>query len=312
MSFFIGYKSAYEYWCHHEMANRSATTKALPKREDKPSAKQLECLRFRYPFLSTPIHAVVTNDASKRNSAKLACHSTGTSLQKRSFVALGSDFYVSTPEACFLQIASTHAFTDLLQVGFEFCGSYARCPESKELISLKPRTSKSHLRNYLAGSGSVSGVIRARRALDFICERSESPMETKLVLLLCLPSSHGGYGLPLPHLNFKLFHPQSMRKDRELYRCDLCWPQQKLAIEYDSSQFHQGVHKQFLDSRRRIAIEHFGLHVLSVTKQQIYDALELHKLAQVIARYLGFYLRIRRKDFPSRRANLRKSLLLDY
>ena len=96
-------------------------------------------------------------------------------------------------------------------------------------------------------------------------------METKLTLLLCLPFKLGGYGLPYPELNYPLYDTQFKKPKKELYRCDLCWPKLKLAIEYDSHQFHATNNKLALDSRRRIAIEQYGLHVISVTKQQVYS-----------------------------------------
>lgn len=133
-------------------------------------------------------------------------------------------------------------------------------------------------------------------------------METKIALLLSLPTSMGGYGIPQPDLNAQVTHSFSGARHPERFRCDLYWPTVKLALEYDSHQYHASSEKVVLDSTRRMKIESKKIHVLSVTKQQIYNPSEFEKLVGVIARYLSHRIRINRKDFNQRRQHLRAKL----
>lgn len=80
-------------------------------------------------------------------------------------------------------------------------------------------------------------------------------METKIALLLSLPTSMGGYGIPQPDLNAQVTHSFSGARHPERFRCDLYWPTVKLALEYDSHQYHASSEKVVLDSTRRMKIE---------------------------------------------------------
>lgn len=88
-------------------------------------------------------------------------------------------------------------------------------------------------------------------------------MESLLSMLLCLPPSLGGFGLPRPELNCPI---ETNEGGIAIRRCDLCWPDQQFALEYDSDTFHSDESKLHLDSSRRSALEKAGVHVVSVTK----------------------------------------------
>lgn len=308
MSLFLGYRSAYEYWCHNDIRRHDTVSVAMPNTASAPSNRELNKAKVLLPFLTLPIHTVVPTVDAKRNLVDLTCH-VNDSLPLKSFARISHNLYVSIPEACYVQLASQLSFVEILMLGSELCGTYAQDQSSNHLISRHPRTSKYHFEQYLNKLHRTHGKSQALRALKYICENSASPMETKLTLLLCLPFKLGGYGLPYPKLNYPLYDTKFKPK-KELYRCDLCWPKLKLAIEYDSHQFHATNNKLALDSRRRIAIEQYGLHVISVTKQQVYSDIAFSELAKVISRYLGIRLRIRSYNFEQQRRKLRSELLL--
>lgn len=93
-------------------------------------------------------------------------------------------------------------------------------------------------------------------------------MESLLSMLLCLPPSLGGFGLPRPELNFPI---ETNEGGVAMRRCDLCWPDQQFALEYDSDAFHSDASELHLDSSRRSALEKAGAHIVSVTKKQVFD-----------------------------------------
>jgi hypothetical protein len=102
------------------------------------------------------------------------------------------------------------------------------------------------------------GVKRQRRILGFADGRSESPMETRLRLLLVLA------GLPKPDLQVRI-----TAEDEFLARADLFYPNSNLVIEYDGS-----THKSSLveDSRRQNRLINAGYRVLRFTAADVLNA----------------------------------------
>lgn len=109
-------------------------------------------------------------------------------------------------------------------------------------------------------------------------------MESLLSMLLCLPPSLGGFGLPRSELNCPI---ETNEGSVAMRRCDLCWPDQQFALEYDSGTFHSDASKLHLDSGRRSALEKAGVHVASVTKNQVFDRGQLFNLATIASKRLG-------------------------
>lgn len=236
-------------------------------------------------------------------------------MPERSFIPISSSTYVSTPEACFLQMARGIPLVKLIVMGYELCGSYAVSPHYREspLIKRQPRTSIPKLKAYLGKVKGVRGSGRADKALRFMIEESASPMETALAMILCLPPSLGGFNLPKPKMNYPITTNRETNYlgDKKVLRCDLCWPEKKFALEYDSDLFHAESRKINKDSKRRTLIEAEGYHVISVTKNQIYDKAALRNIVDVSSRYLGKRIRISTQNFDSKHDELRNLLLFD-
>ena len=119
-------------------------------------------------------------------------------------------------------------------------------------------------------------VNAANLSSSYLVKGSASPMESLLSMLLCLPPSLGGFGLPRPELNYPI---ETNEGGIAIRRCDLCWP--------DSDTFHSDESKLHLDSSRRSALEKAGVHVVSVTKNQVFDRGQLFNLATIASKRLG-------------------------
>ena len=92
-----------------------------------------------------------------------------------------------------------HDLLPSIELGMELCGTYTKAAydtrESFSRYDLPRLTSAQSLEMFLHDNRRIYGVNRAHEALAFVRDKSASPMETALVLLLCLPVSEGGYGL---------------------------------------------------------------------------------------------------------------------
>lgn len=169
------------------------------------------------------------------------------------------------------------------------------------------------MKSYLNKTRGIRGSGKASKALPFIIEESASPMETALAMMLCSPSSLGGFSLPKPKMNYPIITSRETNYlgDKKTFRCDLCWPERKFALEYGSDLFHAESRKINEDSKRRALLEAEGYHVISVTKSQVYDKAALRNIVDVSSRYLGKRVRISRQSFDRRHDELRKLLLFD-
>jgi len=108
------------------------------------------------------------------------------------------------------------------------------------------------LEAYAADRGRRRGAARARRVIELVEPLSESPMETRLRLLLVL----GGLPRPLAQVSLHDEH------GRFVGRPDLYYPGARLGIEYDG-----GTHRDSLveDDRRQNRLLNAGFRLLRFT-----------------------------------------------
>jgi Protein of unknown function (DUF559) len=112
---------------------------------------------------------------------------------------------------------------------------------------------------YAAARSGWPGSARLRRVLDLAEPAAESPMETRLRLLLVLA------GLPRPQAQVPL-HDE---RGRFLGRPDLYYPERRLGVEYDG-----GTHRASLagDDRRQNRLVEAGYRLLRFTAADVQHA----------------------------------------
>lgn len=118
------------------------------------------------------------------------------------------------------------------------------------------------LRGAAAESVGTRGVRKLRQVVDHVEPATESPMETRLRMLLVLG------GLPRPEAQVAIrdrFH-------RFLGRPDLYYREQRLGLEYDGA-----VHRETLaeDNRRQNRLVDAGVRLLRFTAGDIYNTPDL-------------------------------------
>jgi very-short-patch-repair endonuclease len=120
----------------------------------------------------------------------------------------------------------------------------------KRLVSL------AELRAYAAAHPGTQGIAQLRRVLDLAEPAAESPMETRLRLLLVLA------GLPRPRAQVPLHDDRG----RFLGRPDLYYPEHRLGVEYDGA-----THRDSLvdDNRRQNRLLDAGHRLLRFTAADI-------------------------------------------
>ena len=103
------------------------------------------------------------------------------------------------------------------------------------------------------------GVLQLRDLVPLVDPRSESQRESWIRLEIV------DAGLPRPEVQWWV-----VEDGVALWRLDLAYPEQKVAVEYDGEEFHRRTHDQIEhDARRRHWLRAHGWRVIAVTKDDL-------------------------------------------
>lgn len=278
-------------------------------RETGSRSLALACVAAsRIGVASGPVDLLVPRRRSRYTDRDVRCHVFATNLPGHPFVEVVPRVFVASPGLLFSQIAAMLTaglassrivpFAQLASLGYEFCGSYSLDGGNRGFLGRKPVASVAGLSLCLAEVGPVAGAKLARRALGFTCDGAASPAEANIALLLSLPTSCGGRGIPLPRLNDRL------RLDRKAAAFvggvrglspDLLWwargphgEDLPIVMEYDSDLEHADRRSLHRDNGRRSAFREIGARVFTVTADQLYDQRRFGLVAEQLAGAAGW------------------------
>ena len=200
---------------------------------------------------------------------------------------------IVSPEFLFVRMAQKLSFHAAVRLGYELCGTYIVRPDEHAKNEREPLSSIAKLRRFAEHAEAIRGRRKALVALKYVVEGSNSPMETALAMLLCLPCHYGGFGLPKPKMNYsiKLGKEQSRSTGRGEYRCDLYWKESAFALEYYGREWHTGASQVAYDARRQSDLQAQGIEVAVVTHEQLETPDLVEELAKKVARKVGSRIR---------------------
>lgn len=130
-------------------------------------------------------------------------------------------------------------------------------------------------------------------------------MESKLHALLCSPSRIGGYGFPQAVLNHDIRPGRNDNlTEQKYYSVDICWPRQKVGVEY----FGEAEHQDAIHDRRRLdALGALGWKIVVIDKWRLYDPASLDVAVRQIAKHLGRRMRFG-SSWTVKNAQIRRDL----
>lgn len=240
---------------------------------------------------SVPVDVIVNERVGHSASSLCVRHPGRGGVPSGALCAIGNGVYVFTPAYCVLQVAAMggrlvapdvdarFAVVVVAKVACEMCGKYSLAVDSGGScgsIKRDPLTTVGELANVALSSPNVYGVALLRSALPWVVENTRSPKETDVALLMCLPLTLGGYGLPKPLSNFDL-DVRSVRTGFfarwTVCNVDFYWPQARLVVEYDSREYHdeQGQAKVEADDQRADALRALGYTVITIRRNDLYS-----------------------------------------
>lgn len=291
--------------------NRSPLPAIPPQRSDlEPIFDHLENLGVSRHLLQ-PLHTLTSSPMRCRSSSRCYPHVCTFPLPPSTFLALSKGILCAKPALAFIQAGTYLSFPALLELGYELCGTYRIDPRSHEAVfQMEPLVSCAEIRMFIRKHPHLNGAKKAAQALAFLADGSASPRETKAAILLALPKHRGGYGFGTPVMNHEVRATAKARSiaGRNSFRCDLCWPDVRLDVEYQSREFHEGEASRIRDSRRTNALMSMGFNVIAITNEELESLRATDVIASTIAKAIGKRMRKEPTDHMIRKVKLRKEL----
>ena len=256
------------------------------------------------------LEILVPNISKAHRSKEHICRVLKAPIIPGMFCKIENRAYTVSPEMMFAQMATRLGFIELILLGMELCGTYAPCPYANRFDERPAVTTRDRLLGFCQRAVGVRGAATAAKALRWVVDGSNSPAESSLVLLLCLPVRHGGYGFEWPDMNpvTPLGKRASSMLGHPTMRCDLHWVTKHVVVEYDSDQEHLSSQSASRDARRRNVLTYKDVTVITVRKPMITSAFAFDDIVRQLARALGRRLRPRDMAHTPVRSDLRIKL----
>lgn len=277
------------------------------------SANDMRSIDISWLPIGETVDVLVPDTSFRCAPREFTYHVFSGKLPRNAFLAITDRVFMASPELCFAQAASTLALPKLVEFADELCGVYSMQPDCEPgfFTRSKPLTTIAQLQRFVETMPRVPGLAIARRALRFAVEKSASPAETKLEMLLCLPRMLGGGAFGQPIMNYELRLPPKAASmaGKRTYRCDLAWPDRNVAVEYNSMRYHTSNAQVTADDIRKNILEYCGMQVIVAKRYHLYDYQGFADFEAQLARALGARMRPLSKKQRKARVLLRKELL---
>lgn len=289
---------------------------SMPRRQNAsslPASIDLASVRKAVSVLppsdAEPLELLVNRAQGRRYFGGTRVRVFSLELPEGSICHIDSGLAAPSPEMTLLLLASQVGVFSLAQLVCEFCGLYSL--EGAGFFNVPPLTSLRAVESFAeevtalataAGRRAPNGLGALREALDESVERGASPAETACALLLSISRRRGGYGLPKPEMNL------DVKADGGSCVCDLVWPGERVALEYQSG-IHERVARQSADRAKLNALQAAGFTVLQAGKEDLKQLRRADELATILCQALGVTPLRPSESFRRRQIDLRKVLL---
>lgn len=237
-----------------------------------------------------PYDVLVSSPQEARTWGGVRCHLCRAPLPLGSFLEISPELFVASPALTFVQRAAKLSLAQTVALGARLCGTFALDRDSGSGVRERaPLVTPDDLQLYVNHCQHVNGIKRARRTLPLILPNAASPMEAITALVYCLPPRHGGFGFPVPQLNYEqTLRPSAQRLvGKDCIRIDIYWSDHQFGLEYQGKFAHSSHTSIAADIARQLAAEQMGIELQMLTIEQIRDQGQRLAIARKIACRLG-------------------------
>jgi hypothetical protein len=224
------------------------------------------------------VHVSVRRRQDRRKRQGVRCHLAHPTAE----VVIQRGLPVSSPVQTFLELAKVLGLVDLVILGDSLVHRGLVTPASLRVAAERWRGHR---------------ATEARRAAALVRDGVESPMETRLRLMMVLA------GLPEPTVAHELLRPDGRRR----IRLDLSYPGIRLACEFDGRHHATSSSQWAHDLGRREDLDILGWRLIVVTSQGIFadPAGTLARIVQAFHDVGAAHVRLKaddewRRHFPGR------------
>jgi hypothetical protein len=102
------------------------------------------------------------------------------------------------------------------------------------------------------------GIVQVRELLEYADGRAESGMESEARLVMI------DYGLPLPELQYEIHG-----RHGDVWRVDFAWPEQRVAAEYESIDWHADGAAMISDKKRYAGVQETGWTLIPIVVDDV-------------------------------------------
>ena len=266
-----------------------------------------------------PLDLLTANRNERRSTKRARFHCVQTALPDGALFLAdettlpdGTRLHIalSSPEFCFLQMARSFAWFDLIALGFELCGDYALAPDApRGFLPRSPISAPEGFAAFATNAHNFTGARAARRAARQILQGSRSPRETKVCMLAHLPRLQGGMGCKAPLLGQEIEAPDPAARilGARTFKPDLYWPEHRVVVEYSNRAWPSAQERLNYDKLVRNAYRMLGITAVSLGKDDLSDDARLRKRFELVNRKCK-----RRLQTPNDRHLARQRELLDW
>lgn len=245
----------------HKTALRIIRNYRIDPTNMRPLLDMEEYLKISSSTPLSKIDVLVGNKNQSRQSKKFQYHVATYNIKDNLLQKFTNNIYCVKPELLIIQLANVLSFEQLFLLISELCGSYSLDVANRDFeTGLAPATSIEKVKKFkntlLKDVDFFKGQTQLNKVLQYARDNSFSPMESKLLLKFSGPRCLGMYGIKGLDLNkpVKLSKKASLIAGQSTVIPDLSISKYKVAIEYDSAQFHEDVKQGQKDKRRRDAL----------------------------------------------------------
>ncbi len=258
-----------------------------------------------------PLETITSNPSGARRRPAYVSRVWGARIPSGSVFQVREGLWCSGPELTALELAGSLSELELTVLLCEMMGTYSVAPGYQGGMAqrAKPLTDPARLTVFLREVGGVKGSRALEKALKLAVAESASPMETKLVLRLCLPAAKKGFGLKLLSMNKPLEVERlgASTNDRGIRKPDILiapWPgsdANPVAIEYDGEECHMTREGVLSDTVRGNELKAMGIGEYRVNREIYRNINYMEYLVEKVREEAGYPRRHRSAEDALRR-----------
>ena len=288
--------TALEFWLSDLASSEPCYAKSLPYLTsfENTSCGEVSQLVGHHDGASGTIELLVERKELRRKTDIVTCNAWGSRpLPPLSVCEIGTGIYAVSPELCVVRLAERVSREELMRIMADLMGVY--CLSSTNRINLtqrEPLMTRASLARYLENAQGIRGAKSVQRLMPWIPERSASPRETSMDLMLAAPSIIGGMGIPGFEAN-KRFDPKgdaALLTQKEFLVADVAYdmPDGPL-LEYNSIKHHDTPEQLEYDFEKITALGKMGYTVIPISTRQFSDFDTFLAVASNVKERLGVH-----------------------